>query len=295
LDSFRPNYCLLKIYLLFRKRLYYVFPDPVIKMNEMKKFSLYSPPCLLLTGMILLFLSSCVTNKQVKYLQRQQKSDTLSSFKNRKTLDYKIRPHDDLYIRIFSMDDKSNALFNKGMNSAGSASSNLGTYLDSYTVNDSGYVDFPLIGNVYVNELKVDEAKNLIQSLVREYLVDVQVTVKMLSFKVTFLGEVKRPGPVMVFRDKFNIFEGISEAGDLTDWAKRDKIAVIRQTKEGSRVYYMDLNSINILGSDSFYLEPNDIVYVPPLGIKRWGWETFPWGIAFGAVSTALLLINYFK
>ncbi len=248
--------------------------------------------------MILVFLSSCVTQKQVKYLQKKQKEDTTRIYNNHKTSDYKIQPHDNLYIRIFGLDEKSYLFFNKQSGIAGNEASNqseIGLYLDSYVVNDSGYIDFPLIGKIFVKDLKVDQAKNMIQSLVNEYLKDVIVTVKMVNFSITVLGEVKQPGNYKIYQDKINIFEAVSLSGDLTEFANRQKVALVRQTKEGSHVIYLNLNSIELLRSEYYYLEPNDILYIAPLGIKRWGTETFPWAIVFGAITTALLLINYLK
>ena len=264
----------------------------------MKKITGFSFTYLLFISMILVFLSSCVTQKQVKYLQQKQKEDTTRTYHNNKTLDYKIQPHDNLYIRIFGLNEKSFIFFNKqsGITSnEASIQTEIGLYLDSYVVNDSGYIDFPLIGKIFVKDMRVDQTKNMIQALVNEYLNDVTVTVKLVNFTVTLLGEVKKPGKFQVYKDKINIFEAISFAGDLTDFANRGQVALVRQTKEGSRVIYFDLNSIEILHSEYYFLEPNDIVYFAPLGIKRWGTETFPWAIVFGAITTALLLINYFK
>ncbi len=264
----------------------------------MKKITGFSFSYLFLIGMILVTLSSCLTQKQVKYLQRIQKEDTTHSYQNRRTADYKIQPHNNLYIRIFGLDEKSYLFFNKQSGIApniSAESSEIGLYLDSYVVNDSGYIDFPLIGKIFVKDLKVDQAKNMIQSLVNEYLKDVMVTLKMVNFNVTVLGEVKKPGVYKVYQDKINVFEAISLAGDLAEFANRQKVALVRQTKEGSRVIYLNLNSINILSSEYYYLEPNDILYFAPLGIKRWGTETFPWALVFSAISTALLLINYLK
>jgi polysaccharide export outer membrane protein len=272
--------------------------DSLINKIDMKKISGFSSFYLLFTALIIVFLSSCVTQKQVKYLQKKQKEDTVQSFKNRKVSDYRIQPHDNLYIRIFAMDEKSYFFFNKQSAIGGSStseSSELGLYLDSYVVNDSGYIYFPLLGKLFIKDLKVSQAKNLIQSLVNEYLNDVTVTVKLVNFTITLLGEVKKPGKFQVYQDKINIFEAISVAGDLTDFANRGKVALVRQTKEGSRVIYLDLNSIDILHSDYYFLEPNDIVYFAPLGIKRWGTETFPWALLFGIISTTLLLITFFK
>ncbi len=173
--------------------------------------------------------------------------------------------------------------------------SELGLYLDSYVVDDSGYIDFPLIGKIFIKDLKIDQVKNMVQSLINEYLKDVTVTVKLVSFNITVLGEVRMPGTHKVYQDKINIFEAISLAGDLNEFANRQKVALIRQTKEGSRVIYLNLNDINILQSQYYYLKPNDILYFAPLGIKRWGTETFPWALVFSAISTTLLLIYYFK
>ncbi len=274
-----------------------ISPGSVIKIIHMKKITGFSFAHLFLIGMILVSLSSCVTQKQVKYLQRLQKEDTTHSYQNRKTSDYKIQPHNNLYIRIYGLDEKSFLFFNKQSGIANYAveSSEIGLYLDSYVVNDSGYIDFPLIGNIFVKDLKVDQAKNMIQSLVNEYLKNVLVTVKMVNFNITILGEVQKPGSYKVYQDKINLFEAVSLAGDLTAFSNRQKVALVRQTKEGSRVIYLNLNSIDILSSQYYYLEPNDILYFAPLGIKRWGTETFPWALIFSAISTALLLINYLK
>jgi polysaccharide export outer membrane protein len=253
---------------------------------------------LLFVSMILVFLSSCVTQKQVKYLQRKQQNDTTHAYQNLRSSDYRIQPQDNLYIRIFSMDEKSYLFFNRQSTinyNMASEYSELGLYLDSYAVNDSGYIDFPLIGKIFVKDLKVDQAKNMIQSLINEYLKDVTVTVKLVSFNITVLGEVKMPGAHNIYKDKINIFEAISLAGDLTEFANREKVALIRQTKEGSSVIYLNLNSIDILRSEYYYMKPNDILYFAPLGIKRWGTETFPWALLFSIISTTFLVLYYFK
>jgi polysaccharide export outer membrane protein len=84
-------------------------------------------------------------------------------------------------------------------------------------------------------------------------------------------------------------------ASDLTDFANREKVAIIRQTKTGSKVIYLDMTKRNILESDYFYLKPNDIVYVTPVKGKQFTFAQFPYGVVFGFISTTLLLLNYFK
>jgi len=270
----------------------------LIKIVSMMKFLRFLFTHLLIISLILLFLSSCITQRQVKYLQRQLQNDTTRSYKNQRVSDYIVQSHDNLYIRIFNLDEKSYLFFNRQTSitsNMASEYSDLGLYLDSYVVDDSGYIDFPLIGKIIVKDLKVDQVKNKVQLLINEYLKDVTVTVKLVSFNITILGEIKMPGTHKVYQDKINIFEAISLAGDLTEFANRQKVALIRLTKEGSRVVYLNLNSIDILRSEYYYLRPNDILYFAPLGIKRWGAETFPWALVFSAISTTLLLIYFFK
>jgi polysaccharide biosynthesis/export protein len=265
----------------------------------MKKTQLYSFAFLSILCIALLLLGSCVTQKQVKYLQRVAKTDTVQSYRNHRTMDYKIQAHDNLYIHVYGLDEKSYLFFNKqsGINSYNSYANEteIGLYLESYIVSDSGSIDFPLVGKVFVKDLKIDQAQHLIQSLINEYLKNAIVTVKMANFNITVLGEVKMPGNHKFYQDKVSIFEAISMSGDLTEFANRQKVSLIRQTKEGSRVIYLNLNDISILHSDYYYLESNDILYFAPLSVKRWGTETFPWALVFSAISTAVLLISYIK
>jgi len=109
------------------------------------------------------------------------------------------------------------------------------------------------------------------------------------------LGEVRRPGEYKIYQDEINIFEALSLAGDLGDFADRKNIVLVRQTKTGSNLYRLDLTNSNILESDYFYLVPNDIIYVEPLKGKQFTFANFPYAVIFSAISTTLLLINFFK
>lgn len=139
------------------------------------------------------------------------------------------------------------------------------------------------------------EVKDKLQLTLNEYLKESVVIVKMVNFYVTMLGEVRRPGEYKIYQDELNIFEAISLAGDLTDFANRNEVKLIRQTKDGSKVIGIDMTDADILASDYYYMMPNDIIYVEPLKGKQFTFANFPYGIIFSAISTTLLLINYFK
>ena len=240
--------------------------------------------------------SSCVPQKKIKYLQVKEEAQMRENFTNERKVEYKIQPGDNLYIKVVSIDEKTSALFNTAdTRSSYAMNSDAGIYLNSYTVNENGYVDFPLIGSVKVRNLTVEQVKDELQKTLNEYIKESVVIVKMVNFYVTMLGEVKRPGEYKIYQDELNIFEAISLAGDLTDFANRDQVKLIRQTKEGSKIIDIDLTDRDILASDYYFMMPNDILYVEPLKGKQFTFANFPYGIIFSAISTTLLLINYFK
>ncbi|MEE4257878.1 MAG: SLBB domain-containing protein, partial [Bacteroidales bacterium] len=134
----------------------------------------------------------------------------------------------------------------------------------------------------------------LLEKKLQEYLLNPVVIVRLASFRITLLGEFKSPGKYDVYQSNINLFEAISMAGDMTDFAKRDKIAIIRQTSRGSKIVRVNLNDKRILESDYFYLLPNDIVYAEPIKAKQFVSTNFPYGLVFSILSTVLLLYAFF-
>ena len=246
-------------------------------------------------GILAIFFSSCVPQKKMLYMQVHDNSDTFSSFKNERNLEYRVQPGDNLYIRVVTFDEKTTVLLNPLTNGVSSGSANdASVYLQSYTISDAGYLEFPMVGEVYVRNMNVDEIRDLLTEKLKEYLLELVVIVKLVNYNLTMLGEVKRPGQYKVYQTDINLFEAVSMAGDLTDFANRNKIAIIRQNKAGSEVIYIDMTKRDILSSDYYYLKPNDIVYAQPVRGKQFAFATFPYGVVFGFISTTILLINYF-
>lgn len=248
--------------------------------------------------LVLLFASSCVPIKRIKYFQQEiAKGDTLRTvFEHRKMPEYKIQPGDNLYIRvnsplsgtenIFSLDDDYRA---------SNYYNDVGIYLNSYRVNDAGFIDFPYVGKVFLKDLTIEQARELLQSIVDEYIKGTTVIVRLAIFKVTILGEVMRPGEYSVYQNKFNIFDAIALAGDMTTFARRNKVYLVRETKTGSKVVHLNLNDIGILESEYYSIMPNDIIYVPPVKGKNFAFREFPYTLVFTTISTTLLLLTFFK
>jgi len=141
----------------------------------------------------------------------------------------------------------------------------------SYTASDSGYITFPYLGEVPVKNMNLTEAKYLLEDLLTKYIVQPIVIVKFLNKSFTVLGEVKRPGNFVMNSEQINILEAIGLAGDLTDYANRNKITIMREENDTVTFEYIDVTDRNVINSEFYYLRPNDIVYVEPLKAKFWG------------------------
>ncbi|MBU2652340.1 MAG: polysaccharide biosynthesis/export family protein [Bacteroidetes bacterium] len=243
---------------------------------------------------ILLMIASCVPQKKIIYLQSALENDTISVYQNELKADYKVQPGDILYIRVTSMDDKANNYLNQGERQT-QQYTDATLYLEGYTVNDSGYIDFPLVGSFFVLNQTTQEIKVSLQEKIDIFFVETSISVKLANFNVTLIGEFNRPGKYNIYQDRINLFQAISMGGDLTDFANRNRVALIRQTEKGSVIHRLDLTEKSIIASDYYYLKPNDIVYAEPLKGKQFTFAQFPYAVIFAAISTALLLINYFN
>jgi polysaccharide export outer membrane protein len=237
-------------------------------------------------------LSSCVPMNRIRYLQDPKNDSVRNDFKRVESPEYRVHIGDNLYIKVNSLEDKNN-YFEKDDN-YNNYYTESGIYLNSFTVNDSGFVQFSLIGKIKVDNLTTTEIQKILQSRVDEYIKNTVVIVKLANFRISMMGEFKNPGKYLVYQDKITIFEAIAMAGDMTDFAKRNKVLLARQSEKGIKTYRINLNDYSILESDFYYLMPNDLVYVEPLKGKQFAFSEFPYVLILSTITTTLLLIDYF-
>jgi polysaccharide biosynthesis/export protein len=253
---------------------------------------LYKTGIIFFLGAIL--FTSCIPVKRIKYLQDPKEANAVrNDFKKPDSVEYLVHTGDNLYIKINTLDEKSN-YFQRQINYE-SYYTESGIYLNSFTVNDSGYIEFPLIGKVMVSNFSIEQIRKKLQVKVNEYVKNTIVIVKLANFRVSMLGEFQHPGKYVVYQDKINIFEAIAMAGDMTDFAKRNHVLLVRQSDKGVKTYRLNLNDYSLLESDFYYLMPNDLVYVEPLKGKAFAFSQFPYVLILTTITTGLLLINYFQ
>lgn len=216
---------------------------------------------------LLSLLTSCVSTKKITYFENKDAINTALS----KTLyDAKIMPKDILKIQAFSMTpgivEPFNLLKGSQASSTTSAASNQGGTVYDYLVDNEGNIDMPIIGTVHVGGLTKNEAEQLIESKIAPYLSETEkpiVHVRMANYKYAVLGGVNKPGVFTTQNEKVSILEAIAQAGDLTTFACRDRIFLVRENAEGQKDFHqLDINDASIINSPYYYLQQNDVIYV---------------------------------
>ena len=212
---------------------------------------------------IILF-SACASQKKIIYLQGVE-----NGYTQQMDFDYEIRiqPNDLIAILVNSKNPDLAQMFNLPLVTYQiGAMNSISQRTLGYLVNKEGEINFPQLGLINVGGLTRNQLTDTIQQkLIAEgYLNDPVVTVQFLNFKVSVLGEVARPGNIKVESDRITLFDALSAAGDLTVYGQRDNVKIIRE-KDGDRtISVVDLRNEDILNSQFYYLQQNDIVYVQP-------------------------------
>ena len=164
--------------------------------------------------------------------------------------------------------------------------------VNGYLVNNEGDIIFPVLGRVHVLGMTHDElATELQRRLVSEgHILDAQVTVKLMNFKVCVLGDVARPGMIVANGERMTIFEALSMVGDLTIYGQRQNVTVIREENGVRTVGELDLSSKDVFESPFYYLHQNDVVYVEPNMKKKKSAERDPMTMTY--ISTGLSVLS---
>lgn len=218
-------------------------------------------------------LASCVTARKVNYMQKPDKqipayADTLS-FE-----DYVLRIGDRLYVYVYSLNEEVMKMYNAGGTNASQMRQQMsqgggmyGSYdLYTYLVDEEGNIDFPTIGKVYVQGKTTREVKhtleNELRTLVKEMpgysTISLEVNVVNRSFSV--IGA--QSGRYTINKEKMTIFEALAMAGDLGEFNSRKEIKLVREKNGVTTIKTFDARSEDIVNSEYYYIEPNDIIYI---------------------------------
>jgi polysaccharide export outer membrane protein len=238
----------------------------------------------------MLLLVGCVGRRNINYLEDPGLSEGASKlFENRK-FEYRVQVNDVLSIRVLGLDEQTHRYFNVESQNAMMGMSDAALYVNGFSVDRNGHVQLPTIGKVKVQGLTVGEAQELMQKKINEYFTNATVILKLVSFRVSVLGDVQRPGSYFIYNNQITILEALAMAGGPNEFADKSLVQVMRQTDRGVQAVYVDMSSSSVLSSEYYYLLPNDVVYVPTLRARAGRLNLDMLTILLSALSTAAIV-----
>lgn len=220
-----------------------------------------------------LILTGCQSYKKVPYLQDalQQTATADTNVPDMSLYDARIMPKDLLTIVVSCPEEPElaepfNLTVATPVNNTGSKSLTSQPALQQYLVDNDGNVEFPVLGTIHLGGLTKGEAEQYIKDKLKPQFRETPiVTVRMVNYKISVIGEVGRPGTFTISNEKVNILEALAMAGDMTIYGIRDNVKLIREDNNGKReIITLNLNDQDILQSPYYYLQQNDILYVTP-------------------------------
>ena len=244
--------------------------------------------------------SSCVSTKQLTYLQENEESvDSLLTVRKIQE-PYRLQVNDLLSIRVKALDQNEVGIFNPINDANPNATGEEKLYYDGFVVDPHGNIRIPSFGEMQVLGYTVEEVRTMLEDrLLKDFFkeeANIFVTVKLAGIRYTINGEIGSPGSTIIYRDQVSIMEAIANRGDITVVGNRKDVIIIRQYPLGQKVHHIDLTDINALNSPYYYVQPNDLILINPLPQKSSGFgvtglNSFTTILALmTAVTTTILL-----
>lgn len=259
-------------------------------------------------SLVFLMAFGCISNEKIIYLQNLEGNEPIEDGELIKyeIPEYKLQYNDIIDVNVQTFEDVEQFGYNNRppqMNSQmGNVSAQSGGdiyYMTGYSVDKNGNIQLPVVGDIYVKDKTLEEARFTIEENMRKYVKsELYVKVKLGGVRYSALGEFRRPGKYTVLQDRMTIFEAIANAGDLTTVAKRDEVLLIRQYPEGTSIHRIDLLDRQIVTSPFYFIQPNDQLYVEPLKVRETGTgentaQTLT--LLFAGISSLALILNLIK
>lgn len=207
-----------------------------------------------------LLITSCASKKDLIYLQGTSQAKELVSYEP------VLQPDDVLFIVVASENAEVAAPYNlRAITLQSDSEEQLNQQRQqSYLIDPNGNIEFPILGTIALGGLTETEAIAKMKSLLQDHIKDAVVTIRLLNFKVSVLGEVQKPGTYRIASERITLLEALGMSGDLTIYGNRSNVLVIREKNGTKTMERVDLTKSDFLNSTAYYLSQNDVVYVEP-------------------------------
>jgi len=238
--------------------------------------------------LMVVFVSSCVPLAKLSYIND---IDELQEPVVNPKVHKLIMPFDKLYIKVYSIDEKTNLLLSSN-ESMGSSSS---TSMIGYYVDESGDIYYPLVGKIKVGGLSTIQASAKITETLNESVSVSSVIVRYIENNVTLVGEVNRQGSYPFNQDKLNIYEALALGGGISQYGNRKNIILIRQ--EGDKIMHhkLDLSDSKIAGKNYYYIQANDVIIVEPMRNLSTSFGNNTYSLVLSSISSIITVILFLR
>lgn len=245
-----------------------------------------------------LLMASCVTSKRVNLMQTPGKNGIPQYADTVSYEDYELRIGDRLYIYVYSVDERVDKMFNSASGSIGiqmmqQGGGAGGSYdLYTYLVQEDGCIDFPMVGRVPVRGMTTRGVKRVLEdelsSFIKSYgdyqMMSVEVKIVRRSFSV--ISDIGS-GTFNIQKEKVTIFEALAMAGDIGDFGDRSKVRIVREKEGVTQIKEFDVRSEDIINSEFYYIEPNDVIYIQRIKGQSFGINSVTTSISVVATTLA--------
>lgn len=245
-----------------------------------------------------LLMASCVTSKRVNLMQEPGKNGIPQYADTMSYEDYELRIGDRLYIYVYSVDERVDKMFNSSSGTIGiqmmQGGGGVGGSYDLYTylVQEDGCIDFPMVGRVPVRGMTTRGVKRVLEdelsSFIKSYgdyqMMSVEVKIVRRSFSVI---SDRGSGTFNIQKEKVTIFEALAMAGDIGDFGDRSKVRIVREKEGQTQVKEFDVRSEDIINSEFYYIEPNDVIYIQRIKGQSFGINSVTTSISVVATTLA--------
>lgn len=252
----------------------------------------------ILIALLPLLMASCVTSRRVNLMQEPGKNHIPQYADTVSYEDYELRIGDRLYIYVYSVDERVDKMFNSSSGTIGvqmlQGGGGVGGSYDLYTylVQEDGCIDFPMVGRVPVRGMTTRGVKRVLEdelsSFIKSYgdyqMMSVEVKIVRRSFSVI---SDRGSGTFNIQKEKVTIFEALAMAGDIGDFGDRSKVRIVREKEGQTQVKEFDVRSKDIINSEYYYIEPNDVIYIQRIKGQSFGINSVTTSISVAATTLA--------
>ncbi len=255
--------------------------------------------------LFLVFISSCVSRKRLTYFRGSANPEIhvdSAEFQSRLLLKYKLQVGDFIKVEVITANREVYEIFNINnlqqipFMGGGGQGSGLDPifYLSGYTIDIHGNINLPIIGEINVAGKSIFEAQEAVEKELHKFFEPGTVSAKLTfpGVNIKVIGDVRRPGRYVFFRNYVTVIDALVEAGDIDFVGDRTDVEIIRMTSNGYIFKKLDLTDRNVLSSPDIFLEPNDIINVKPLPAKSWGIGTTGFQTFSGILSVITSLLT---